>query len=383
MRIVAVRPHQGRVLLTFEGTSDVSTAETLRGAELSVSAADVAPRPEGFVYHWEIEGAAVVDAAGRPLGRVAELRGRGRAAAPRRRDGARPARRAVRPSDRRLRGRRGAEAHRPRPAARPPRLRPAAMRFDVVTLFPGYFASPFDESLVGRAVRRGPPRPAGRRPARLQRRRPPKGGRRALRRGTRNGPHRAAASSRPWKRSAPRRTRRRRTSSSCLRRAAGSTRRSRRSSRRVRASPSCAGATRESTRRTREAGLFDEEISLGDFVLSGGEVAALAIVEAVSRYVPGVVGDAGSVHADSFEDGLLDHPHYSRPREFRGPRRAGGPLLGPPREDPALAAREAARGDAPAGGPICSRRRPSPRRKGRTLSDLRPGRDPRRILRHG
>ena len=70
--------------------------------------------------------------------------------------------------------------------------------------------------------------------------------------------------------------------------------------------------------RTREAGLFDEEISLGDFVLSGGEVAALAIVEAVSRYVPGVVGDAGSVRADSFEDGLLDHPHYSRPREFRG-----------------------------------------------------------------
>jgi tRNA (guanine37-N1)-methyltransferase len=70
--------------------------------------------------------------------------------------------------------------------------------------------------------------------------------------------------------------------------------------------------------RTREAGLFDEEVSLGDFVLSGGEVAALAIVEAVSRYVPGVIGDAGSVRADSFEDGLLDHPHYSRPRSFRG-----------------------------------------------------------------
>ena len=70
--------------------------------------------------------------------------------------------------------------------------------------------------------------------------------------------------------------------------------------------------------RTREAGLFDEEVSLGDFVLSGGEVAALAIVEAVSRFVPGVVGDAGSVLADSFEDGLLDYPHYSRPRELRG-----------------------------------------------------------------
>jgi tRNA (guanine37-N1)-methyltransferase len=70
--------------------------------------------------------------------------------------------------------------------------------------------------------------------------------------------------------------------------------------------------------RVREAGLFDEEVSLGDFVLSGGEVAALAVIEAVSRYVPGVVGDAASVEADSFEDGLLDYPHYTRPREFRG-----------------------------------------------------------------
>jgi tRNA (guanine37-N1)-methyltransferase len=70
--------------------------------------------------------------------------------------------------------------------------------------------------------------------------------------------------------------------------------------------------------RVREARLFDEEVSLGDFVLSGGEVAALALVEAVSRFVPGVVGDAESVAEDSFEDGLLDHPHYTRPREFRG-----------------------------------------------------------------
>ena len=70
--------------------------------------------------------------------------------------------------------------------------------------------------------------------------------------------------------------------------------------------------------RARTARLFDEEISLGDFVLSGGEAAALAILEAVSRYLPGVVQDAGSVSADSFEDGLLDHPHYSRPRSFRG-----------------------------------------------------------------
>lgn len=73
VRIAAVRPHHGRVLLTFEGTSDVSAAETLRNAELSVSAQDVAPRPEGYVYHWEIEGAEAVDASGRRLGRVVEL----------------------------------------------------------------------------------------------------------------------------------------------------------------------------------------------------------------------------------------------------------------------------------------------------------------------
>ncbi|MEO8054320.1 MAG: ribosome maturation factor RimM [Acidobacteriota bacterium] len=72
-RIVAVRPHQGRVLITFEGISDVSTAETLRNVELSVSAEDVSPRPPGYVYHWELEGAVAVDASGRELGRVTGL----------------------------------------------------------------------------------------------------------------------------------------------------------------------------------------------------------------------------------------------------------------------------------------------------------------------
>jgi tRNA (guanine37-N1)-methyltransferase len=61
-----------------------------------------------------------------------------------------------------------------------------------------------------------------------------------------------------------------------------------------------------------------DEISLGDFVLSGGELAALVILDAVARHVPGVVGDAGSVAADSFTSGLLDHPVYTRPREFEG-----------------------------------------------------------------
>ena len=70
--------------------------------------------------------------------------------------------------------------------------------------------------------------------------------------------------------------------------------------------------------RARQAGLFDEEISLGDFVLPGGEAAALAVVEAVSRLEPGVVGRAESVEEESFARGRLDYPHYTRPREFRG-----------------------------------------------------------------
>ena len=61
-----------------------------------------------------------------------------------------------------------------------------------------------------------------------------------------------------------------------------------------------------------------EEISIGDYVLSGGEIPALAVVDAVSRLVPGVVGDERSVEEDSFSRGLLDHPHYTRPAEFRG-----------------------------------------------------------------
>jgi tRNA (guanine37-N1)-methyltransferase len=63
-----------------------------------------------------------------------------------------------------------------------------------------------------------------------------------------------------------------------------------------------------------------EEISIGDYVLTGGEMPALVVIDAVGRLVPGVVGDEQSVAADSFTRGLLDHPHYTRPAEFRGLR---------------------------------------------------------------
>ena len=62
----------------------------------------------------------------------------------------------------------------------------------------------------------------------------------------------------------------------------------------------------------------DDEISLGDFVMTGGEMAAMVIVDAVSRLIPGVLGSADSAAADSFSDGLLEYPHYTRPAEFRG-----------------------------------------------------------------
>ncbi len=66
-------------------------------------------------------------------------------------------------------------------------------------------------------------------------------------------------------------------------------------------------------------GLPAEEVSVGDYVLSGGEVPALVVIEAVTRLIPGVIGREESHEQDSFsEPGVLDHPHYTRPREFRG-----------------------------------------------------------------
>ena len=64
--------------------------------------------------------------------------------------------------------------------------------------------------------------------------------------------------------------------------------------------------------------LVDEEVSLGDFVLAGGEAAALAVIEGVARLVPGVVGNPDSTEHESFRDGLLEEPQYTRPADYRG-----------------------------------------------------------------
>jgi len=190
------------------------------------------------------------------------------------------------------------------------------VRFDIVTLFPGYFASPLGESLVGRAVERGildvrlvdlrdfsedPHRkvddePYGGGPGMVLTAPPVFAAVEALRSEADAPVHVVFLSPQG-----------RRFDAGCARELAA----------RPRVALVC-GRYEGIDERTRTARLFDEEVSLGDFVLSGGEVAALAILEAVSRYLPGVVQDAASVSADSFEDGLLDHPHYSRPRSFRG-----------------------------------------------------------------
>jgi tRNA (guanine37-N1)-methyltransferase len=66
--------------------------------------------------------------------------------------------------------------------------------------------------------------------------------------------------------------------------------------------------------------LVDEEISIGDYVITGGELAALVVMDAVSRFVPGVVGDDESVRGDSFAAGMLKHPQYTRPESYSGMR---------------------------------------------------------------
>lgn len=63
---------------------------------------------------------------------------------------------------------------------------------------------------------------------------------------------------------------------------------------------------------------IDREISIGDYVLTGGELPAMVVIDAVARLLPGVLGDSTSAEQDSFQTGLLDHPHYTRPAEFLG-----------------------------------------------------------------
>ena len=85
-----------------------------------------------------------------------------------------------------------------------------------------------------------------------------------------------------------------------------------------------------------------EEISIGDYVVSGGELPAMVVLDAVGRLVPGVVGDAASVEGDSFVRGLLDHPHYTRPAELAGQKVPDVLMSGESCGDPTLGGRRRA-----------------------------------------
>ena len=81
-----------------------------------------------------------------------------------------------------------------------------------------------------------------------------------------------------------------------------------------------------------------EEVSLGDFVLSGGEIAALALLDACVRLLPGVMGKEASAAEESFADGLLEYPQYTRPQVWEGRADPGGAAVRRPRQDRRLAA---------------------------------------------
>ena len=68
----------------------------------------------------------------------------------------------------------------------------------------------------------------------------------------------------------------------------------------------------------RVSAILDEEISIGDYILTGGELPAMVLVDCVSRFIPGVLGSGDSAEDESFSDGLLEYPQYTRPAEFRG-----------------------------------------------------------------
>ena len=89
---------------------------------------------------------------------------------------------------------------------------------------------------------------------------------------------------------------------------------------------------------------IDEELSIGDYILTGGEIPALIVVDAVTRLLPGVLGGEGATEEESFQEGLLEYPHFTRPRVFEGPRGSPG-LAG--RRPPAHCAVAAAAGPGP------------------------------------
>ncbi|HXE81492.1 MAG TPA: tRNA (guanosine(37)-N1)-methyltransferase TrmD [Vicinamibacterales bacterium] len=315
--------HQGRPLLAFEGVSTMDAAEALAGAELRIPEADLAPLPEGSYYEHALVGCAVATTEGRSLGVVRTIEGSAggtRLIVGSGRDEIQiplaqeicveidVARRriVVDPPE-------GLIELNAQPQAGA-RAGPA-VRFDVVTIFPGMFGAPLAEGVVARAIERGivtvavhdlrdftsdrhrtvDDVPFGGGPGMVLKPEPLFEAVEAIRR-TAGEPDAVVLTSpqgtRFTQRDAVRLSRLRRVVILC-------------------------GRYEGVDERVREH-LATEELSIGDYVLSGGELAALVIIDATARLVPGVVGDSESIVRESFAEGLLDYPHYTRPAEYRG-----------------------------------------------------------------
>ena len=127
--------------------------------------------------------------------------------------------------------------------------------------------------------------------------------------------------------------------SSCSRRGAGRSGTTTRCGSRWASGSRCSAATTRTWTSGWPTGSATEELSLGDFVLSGGEPAALCVLDAVVRLLPGALGDHESASRDSHYDGLLSPPSYTRPPEYRGHDGARGAAVGQPRRDRGVARR--------------------------------------------
>ena len=324
LTVRSTRVHNGIWLVAFDEIPDRTGAESLRGTRLVVDAADAlaAPDEDDVFTEDQLRGLAVVDPAGVVLGSVGGLElGRGpgpaRHPAARRPRGAGAVRRGARARGR-PRGRPG-RRRRPTGAARPRGLTP--VRLDVVTIFPDYLA-PLDLSLIGKARRDGilDVHVHDLRDFTHDRHRTvddsPFGGGAGM-----------VMKPEPWAEAldhvvAHGADRVRRRCRTCVVPGPGGVPFTQALAKELATQPWLAFAC------GRYEGL-DERVyehaaermpvtvvSLGDYVLNGGEVAVLAIVEAVARLLPGVVGNAESLVEESHEDGLLEYPVYTRPARW-------------------------------------------------------------------
>ena len=218
----------------------------------------------------------------------------------------------------------------------------AFVKVHLLTIFPELFGGPLATGpiRIAREKRRSTSPIA--QPARLHDRQAPRRRRRPVRRRPGHGDEARAA--RGGDRARRRRGRAR--GASCSSRAARASTSAHAARARARGALLFVCGRYEGRRRARDAPVVDEELSIGDYVLSGGELAALVVVDAIVRLLPGVLGNEASPVDDSFATGLLEGPQYTRPLEFRGARVPDVLLSGRPRRDRALAARAGAADDA-------------------------------------